>query len=437
MLIHPPTTADVLVIGAGAVGASIAYELARRGASVHVVDAGGTAGAGCSHANAGLIAPSHVEPLATPANIVLGLRSLLRPDSPFSVRPTPRLAPFLAELALSARPGRVRLLTERLHELAGRSLQLHEEYAKSGLTTSFQRNGLMDVFLTENRFLTAVDTLQRHPDGLAYAALDATEARRLEPALGAIAGGIFRPDEAQCDSREFVESMLAAAQAAGAHVTWNTTVRQLVRRHGRIVAARTGQDSITAGSFVVTAGLGSQDLCRSAGIRLPMQGATGYVVDTVTEGAHPRIPLSIREPRVVATPYPRWLRMCGTLELSGRPNRLSSRRMRAVPRGIARALPGITISRTVQEWAGQRPCTADGVPVIGRSSSARNLVVATGHAMWGLTLGPVTGELIARGLVEGASTLHEASFSPDRFSSPRGLTPLPTSFLARPRAREA
>ena len=413
---------DVVVIGAGAVGASTAYELARRGASVEVLDAGAGPGNGCSYANAGLIAPSHVEPLATPANVTSGLRYMLRRDSPFYVSPKPHLAPFLARFAASARPRRVRLLTERMRELAIRSLAMHEQYAKEGLTTSFHRSGLMDVFLTESRFTGAVEALARNRDALPHEVLSAERAREIEPLLGDIAGGLLRPNEAHCDSLEFVGSLLHAAEACGATLRWNTTVRQLHSQDGRIVAAETDSGRVAAGSFVIAAGVASEQLCHSVGLKLPMHGGKGYVVDVDTEGPSPRIPLSVREPRVVATPYPDRLRMCGTLELSDSGNRISDRRVQAIRDGIARTLPGLRVGRTQQTWAGQRPCTADGVPAIGASRAHRNLVLAAGHAMWGLTLGPVTGEMVAQGLLEEAPTLHEAAFSPDRFGD-MGVTP--------------
>src|SRR5690625_2632310 len=175
------SSADVVLIGAGVVGAATAYELARRGASVRVLDAGSCPGNGCSYANAGLITPSHVEPLATPGNVTSGLKYMLRPDSPFYVSPKPRLVPFLARFAASARPRRVRLLTERMRELAVRSLAMHEQYAKDGLTSSFTRTGVMDVFLTEERFTGAVQALARNNDALSHEVLGPEDAREVEP----------------------------------------------------------------------------------------------------------------------------------------------------------------------------------------------------------------------------------------------------------------
>ena len=410
--------ADVVVIGAGVVGASIAYELAKRGASVIVVDAGQDVGNGCSYANAGLLAPSHVEPLATPANVVLGLRYMFRPGSPFYVHPSPRLVPWLARLAASAAPGRSQALTARLQEMAGRSLQLHQEYSEHGLQTGFRASGSLDVFSTERIFERASQALKmRGPSKQEI--LSAADARALEPTLGELAGAIYRPTEAQCSSLDFVRATLAAAEQNGARVLWGTSVHRLKLRSGRIAGVETSAGTIEGGTYVVAAGLGSERLCKSVGIKMPMQGAKGYVVDLDVGESAPRIPLTFKESKVVATPYPDRLRLCGTLELGGDRQVISQRRVQAIRKAGNRFLPDLTVKGTMQTWAGQRPCTADGVPSLGRSGARDNLIVAAGHGMWGLILAPVTGELVARGVIDAAPTLREPAFSPDRFGATR------------------
>ena len=409
------SSADVVVIGAGTVGASIAYETARRGASVIVLDEGAGIGNGCSYANAGLLAPSHVEPLTTPANVRAGMRYLFEPDGPFHLHPAPRLAPWFARFVKASAPARARKLTARMQELAAYSTRMHAAYADRGLDTGYQANGAMDVFLTEKGFESAA---AKHRDG-AGLLLQADEARDHEPTLGDIAGGVLRPDEAQVGTQQFVGATLAAAQEHGAQVRWSTSAR-LVTRGERVVGVDTVDGRVTGGTYVVAAGLGSEGLCESVGIRMPMEGAKGYVVDLEVAGDAPRIPLSFRESKVVATPYSDRLRLCGTLELGSDPRAISASRVEAIRSAGRRGLPGVRTQRTIQTWAGLRPCTADGVPSIGRSSIRRDLVVAAGHGMWGLVLAPVTGELVARGIIEAAPTLHEAAFSPDRFGRIRG-----------------
>lgn len=409
-------TADVVVIGAGAVGASVAYELTRRGASVIVLDEGLDVGNGCSYANAGLLAPSHVEPLTTPANVAAGLRFMFQPDSPFHIQPSPRLVPWLARFAYASRPERARRLTVRMRELAGHSLRMHAAYAEAGLDTGYQQSGSLDVFLTERAFAAAAEAVRASGSGTV---LSPADARAIEPTLGEHAGAIHRPDEAQVGSQQYVRATLKAAQSNGAQVRWGTSARLRAGADGRITQIDIADGAVRAGTYVVAAGLGSEHLAGSVGIKTPMQGAKGYVVDAEVEGDGPRIPLSFKELRVVATPYPDRLRLCGTLELGGDPNAIDASRVEAIRRAGHRGLPSVRYRRTLQTWVGRRPCTADGVPSLGRSQLRENLVIAAGHGMWGLVLAPVTGELIASGVVDGAPTLHEPAFSPDRFGRVR------------------
>ncbi len=420
--------ADVVIIGAGAVGAATACELARRGASVTVLEAGDAVGNGCSYANAGLLAPSHVEPLTTPANVLDGLRYMFAPDSPFHVHPNPKLLPWFLQFAAASTPRRARAMTARLQELAEHSLQLHAAYADDGMDTGYRHSGSMDVFLTEQHYEQTRETFddgagapgggthQPGADSGQTRLLTADETRTLEPALGTVAGAIHRPAEAICGSQEFVAATLKTAEQHGATIHWGTHVRQLDAGATRITGVSTNRGRFTGDEYVVAAGLESDRLCGNVGVRMPLQGAKGYVVDLEVTGEVPEIPMLFKELKVVATPYPDRLRLSGTLELGGDPRELNQRRIQAIRDAGDRGLPRLNISRTIQTWAGQRPCTSDGVPVIGRSTKRPNLTVTAGHGMWGLTLGPVTGELVARGLLEAAPTLHEAAFSPDRFS---------------------
>lgn len=404
--------ADVLVVGAGVVGATIAHEVALRGQTVIVVDAADTVGGGCSYANAGLLSPSHVEPLATPANVSAGLRSLFRPDGPFHIRPRPTLAPWLLRFVKAATPRRAALLTARLREMAAHSLAQHQQYAESGLAVGLERRGSFDVFDTQEALDAAAARLADGPDRV----ISPDQARDQEPLLGPVAGAISHPGDAHIESRTYVTAMLAAATANGAEVRWGTRGTRLIVEDDRVrgLATTSGGD-VRAHHVVIAAGMGSAPLCRSAGIRLPLQGATGYVVDLATTGRVPSRPLTFKERRVVVTPYADRVRLSGTLEL-GRPAG-TPRETRIAPiRAAARAgLPGLEVTEVIEVWTGDRPCAADGVPIIGASRRHRGLVVATGHGMWGLVLAPVTAQWVARGLLEAAPTLHEAAFSPDRF----------------------
>lgn len=403
--------ADVVVVGAGAVGASVAYELSRRGVKVIVLDRGAEPGAGCSYANAGLLSPSHVEPLATPANILAGLRSMVLRDGPFHISPKLNLLPWLARLVLAATPARVRRLTLDLRRMAAHSLALHEEYARLG-DTSFCQRGSMDVYLNAGTWARANKKLQGITHGKV---LDGPSARDLEPALTEVAGAVYLPNDAHVNSLKFVQSTLAAARAHGAQVRWSHPVTQVSLRRGVVSELETPSGAISAGHVVLCAGIGTAELSRVIGVRMPLQGAKGYVIDLSVERGLPTRPLTFKEDYFVATPYPDRLRLAGILELGQNDRKLHDSRLQGIRRAAHRALPELKVARVIEMTTGLRPCAPDGLPVIGPSHRIGNLYYGAGHGKWGIILAPVTGQQIAQGIVDGGIGWHP-DLSPDRFS---------------------
>ena len=161
-----------------------------------------------------------------------------------------------------------------------------------------------------------------------------------------------------------------------------------------------------ADEVVVAAGVWSAELARSLGVRLPLEGGKGYHVDVEARPGDPELPVWLHESRVVITPMEGRLRLAGTLELTGTDRGVDARRVEAIVAAVRQALPGFGSRRTLDVWRGLRPCTPDGLPVIGRVPNVENAILATGHGMWGLQLAPVTGRLVAS-LVAGDEPDHD------------------------------
>jgi D-amino-acid dehydrogenase len=387
----------VLVVGAGAIGAAAAYELARRGARVTVVERS-TTPSGCSYGNAGLICPSHAEALANPAAIRDGLRWIGRRDSPFRLHPRLALVPWLARFGAAALPGRSATATARLRALADRSLALHQELAEA-LPTSFARRGILSVF----------------EHGGEPGMLTAAEARELEPALSPdLAGAIFHPDEAHCDPSAFVDALLAGAREHGAEIRTGVEILRLRRTNGAIRGIDTTDGPLDAGTVVLAAGTWTRELAHGIGVHVPLEAAKGYHVEVDTDALQAGIPIYMEEARVIATPLGGRLRLAGTLELAGMDQRVDHVRLASLVHAARRTLV-LPHERVAKVWRGLRPCAPDGLPIIGRVDGVENLVLATAHAMLGITLAPVTGEIVA-GLVGGDRQRQDvAPFSPERF----------------------
>lgn len=401
-------TFDYAVIGTGVVGSSIARDLARRGARVVVLDQAPGIGGGCSYANAAILAPDHVTPLATPALLREAPRQMVRRPPAVRVRPARGLAPWLGGLTASAAPARARAAQERLRVLAHESTALHRDLAARGLSPTLRKTGALDVYL-------------RSPRRGAAGLLDAEQLQQLEPGLSGVAGGTHHHEEWTLESRSYVTATLDDATRHGAEVWFATGVQRLSALSSGVELV-TLAGTITADHVVLAAGLGSAALAAQVGLKLPLRGGRGYVVDVAAaDGAGvPRLPVRIKEHRVVVTPLADRVRVCGSIEFGDEARPADPSRADALLRVATTVLPGLAALPVIDRWAGERPCTSDGVPIIGTSRLVPGVSVATGHGMWGLILAPVTARLIAESLVDGVGSHSRESqpwLSPDRFTA--------------------
>jgi D-amino-acid dehydrogenase len=380
---------DVVVVGGGAVGVCCALELERRGARVTLLERGAELAAGCSAGNAGLVCPSHSTPIANPASLRNGLRWMWRRDSPFYLRPRPAALPWLARFARAA--SRWSAGTEAIRALSMPGLELHAQLGEE-LGTSFERTGTLNVYATTEGLEDGVREGER--SGLRFSVLDAGQTRELEPSLaGPVAGGVHYPDEGRVDPKRFVEAVGRAAGDAGVDIRTGTEVRSL--------------DGFRTDTVVVAAGAWSRTL-----VDLPLEGGKGYHVDYELAAGDPKIPAWVEETLTVATPLPGRLRLSGTLELAGLDLSISQRRVEAIRRGGERWFHGLAARPVLETWAGLRPCLPDGLPAIGRLG---RVMVATGHAMKGVALAPITGRLVAQLVAGEQPEIDLTPFDPARF----------------------
>jgi D-amino-acid dehydrogenase len=380
---------DAIVVGGGAVGVCCALELARRGAQVMLLERGPELAAGCSAGNAGLVCPSHATPISNPTSLRNGLRWMWRRDSPFYLRPRPAVLPWLVRFARAAlrwEEGSV-----AIRALAVPSLELHAQLGEE-LGTSFDRTGTLSVYATAEGLEDGAREGER--SGLRYSVLDADRTRELEPSLiGPVAGGVHYPDEGRVDPKRFVETVGRAAAEAGVEIQTGREVRSL--------------DDLRADTVVVAAGVWSGAL-----VDLPLEGGKGYHVDYELATGDPTIPAWLQDTWTVATPLPGRLRLSGTLELAGLDLSISQPRVDAIRRGGERWFRGLAGRPVLGTWAGLRPCLPDGLPAIGRLGRT---FVATGHAMKGVSLAPITARVVAQLVAGEQPEVDLAPFDPARF----------------------
>ena len=350
-----------------------------------MLERGGGWGEGCSWGNAGLLVPSHARPIAAPENLRAGLRWMLRRDSPFGLRVRPALAPWLARYVRAATARRAARGEALQRELSVEGLARFEELGFDG---GFRRTGVLTVYTGEEaEQRAAAEAASPAGRALAAQALSAADAKALEPALtDAARAGVLFPHEAHCDPGRLVEAIGAAAIERGVRLRTGVEVRAI-----RPAAVDTGDGVLRTGLVVVAAGAWSGRLARTLGIRLPLLAGKGYAVDYEPSASPLRIPLYLHDERCVANPMGARLRVTG-----GRSRRAEQRSDQRRVRAIRQAAAVFGVGGEPRlTWSGLRPCTPDGLPAIGPHPRAERVLSATGHGMLGVTLGPLTGRLVA------------------------------------------
>jgi D-amino-acid dehydrogenase len=223
-------------------------------------------------------------------------------------------------------------------------------------------------------------------------------------------GAVRIAEDCNVEPRSLMDALQARCAAAGVEFRWNTEARGWRTAGDKI----RGFGELEADQFVLAAGSWSSALARGLGLRLPMQPGKGYSLTLERPRRSPRYCSVLSEARVSASPMNGALRFGGTMELAGLNEEINPIRVRGIVAAVQKYYPdfGAQDFEGVQPWRGLRPVTPDGLPYIGRSAVARNLVVATGHAMMGVSLGPVTGKLVADAL-QGSPNVE--LLSPDRY----------------------
>jgi D-amino-acid dehydrogenase len=413
------TDTDVAIIGAGAVGVAVAHELARRGASAVVIEARDRAGVECSYGNAGLVSPSHCIPLAAPG-LLRRVPGWLRPGGAVYVklRPSLSLARFGAELVRSCSRERMLLGLQTLRDLTRASRDLFEDLTAGGLDFGYRRDGVMNVCFSDRAFEALredADLLRR--EGFDPEVLGPEQAREREPALReGLAGAVYWAEDGHCEPARFVAALAGAAERAGARFRLGTRVTGFARGgDGSVTAVETTAGTVRPRTIVLAAGSWTFPLARLAGTSIPLEPGKGYHVHLPEGAPQLRMPLIFQESVFAATPMNGALRLAGTMEFVGFESAGADRKAPRLLEHARSYIDGLESPGQFETWSGLRPCTPDSLPIVGRSGRVPNLLFATGHAMLGLTLAPVTGQAVADLVVDGRSELPLGPLSPARY----------------------
>lgn len=411
---------DVLIIGGGSIGLNCAYYLLQAGRKVTLIDSGNIAD-GSSTGNAGHIVPSHIIPLAAPGVITQTIKWLLRPStSPFGMQFSyaPEYLSWLFRFVRNCNQDNVDRALVPLKALGTLSAENYAQIiADEGIACNYQREGLLFLY----RDGAALDAAEKEAEllrshGVVATIIDQQELRRIEPAVtDAVLGGILYPEDSNLNPGLFLNQLAARVRSLGARVHEHCPVQQLRVSGSRVCGVMTGCGEFLPEEIVLAAGSWSPEVVKGLQMKLPVQAAKGYSITMAAPLKTFRHALLLGEQRIAATPMGDLLRFTGRLELSALDRTVSHWQIQAIMRAARRYLNFPRLPKAVTTWAGLRPTSPDGLPIIGRSDLYHNLILATGHAMLGLSLGPGTGQLVTEMVCGQKPIIDLGPFSPSRF----------------------
>ena len=422
----------IAVVGGGIVGLGSAYELVRDGHEVTVLDAGAL-GAGASHGNAAKITMAEATPVPAPGMVLQGLKWMLKADSPLFVRPSlsPPFVRFMLTMARHCNEGDFRRSLQVHLEMASSCGEVLDEWADDGLSFEMHRKGVLLVFEDRESFEHRVRLDDAFaPFGLVPELLDADALHDREPCLSERARhALFFPDDRQVEPDSLTGALAERLRGLGAQLREHTRVLDFEQTGDRVTAVVTDANRVECDQVVLASGVWTGVLAAKLGPALPIGPGKGYSVDYSPSPVPLTTPLTFEDAHVAVTPLNGRLRLAGTMEFAGLDLGVNARRVAAVKRAAARGFRDWDEDTPHPEpWAGLRPMTADGLPIVGRLRPEGNVLVASGHGMLGLTLAPSTAKTVrdlARD-VEAGRPSPLTPYGPERF--------LPSS---RRRARRA
>lgn len=436
------------ILGGGVIGLSTAWYLNESGWEVTVLEKSDLSD-NCSFGNMGYLSPSHIVPLAAPGMIEQGFWWMFNAKSPFYVRPSlnPDLIRWGLKFMRACTQEHVDRSAKPLTDLLLLSERLFFEWAETGLFDfELEQKGCIMYYQTAKKEREEIDAARIAEEyGLKVEYIDGEQARQLEPDLQPqVRGGVWFKDDAHLNPNALMRQLPALLEQRGVRILRGMEVNGFERKAGAVsaVSARSAdgvQQRFESDLFVLAAGSWSPQLARLAGESVALMPGKGYSMTVEAPERRLNYPCILLEAKVALTPWKNSLRIGSTMEIGPINDRILLPRVQGIVEAVPRFLPGyaedarfralsddVLGGRVSREnwrqdgapghkvWFGFRPVSSDGLPYIGFSNRNKNMIIATGHAMLGLSMGAGTGKLVAD-LANNRPPLFDlAAFDPGR-----------------------
>lgn len=408
----------VAVVGAGMVGLATAWFLQERGVEVTVLDRDGVA-SGASWGNAGWLTPGIATPLPEPAVLKYGVKAVLSPSSPVYVPPTAnhRLLRFMAGFAAHST---MRSWKKAMTSLAGinqHALSSFDLLGEGGVRAStIPAESFIAAYRTVKERATLLEEIQHIKSvgqDISFDVLTGDEARAVEPLLSPeIGAAIILHGQRYIDPGSYVHALADSVIDRGGKITTPATVTGILDQGDQVAISTSEGTSEKFDAVVLATGAWLGALARPFGVKRLVQAGRGYSF-TVNVDRTPNGPVYLPAARVACTPLEGALRVAGMMEFRSPDAPLDQRRISAIAEAAQPLISGADMDSRRDEWVGSRPVTTDGLPLVGVTRSPR-VFAAGGHGMWGVTLGPATGRMLAETIVTGQAPAELAPFNPLR-----------------------
>ena len=412
---------NVIIIGGGAIGLSTAYYLNRSGLSVTIVDANEpNSEIICSWGNSGMIVPSHIVPLAAPGVIKQGLKWLLDAESPFSIefKPSLELLSWLLKFRKAANPSHVERGAKLLQELGLRSRKLYLDIGEK-IDIGLETNGILMLCNSESAMEEEFKISKMARDlGMEAIDLDQSGVQKLETGMRVdVKGGVHYPLDCNIDPVLFMDLMKTYLIQNGVTINYKKPITEIIVNQNRVESVKSNDESWSADYVVLSAGSFSSKLVKQIGLKMPLMSGKGYSYTLESPKTKPSVPAILIEARIASTPMGEKWRFGGTMTVTDSNRLINKKKLYAMARYVKNYYPEYESSwvHGFKPWVGLRPLSADGIPYIGSFKKIPNLIAATGHAMMGISMAPVTGEIINNIISGQKSNFNLKMLSPDRF----------------------
>lgn len=410
----------VVIIGGGVIGLCSAYYALQQGLRVTIWEREQEKGDNCSLGNAGMVVPSHFIPLAAPGMLAKGLRWMFNPQSPFYVKP--RLSPALMRWGWlfyrHANSRHVDACKQLLLDLNLQSRALFAELAKDS-DFDLQQRGLLMLCNTQHGLdEEAAVASMAHELGARAEVLDAAATAKMDPSITMnVKGSVWFPDDCHLNPQAFSAAMRDRVRAAGGEIIYGKNLESIEAGDGRVHAIHSKGERYAVDQLVVAGGSWSAEILSQLGLRLPLQAGKGYSLTLPHPKQLPQLCSIFCEAKVAITPMNGTLRFAGTMEVGDLSLKINPQRVKGIIRSVRPYFPAFSEEdfAGVAPWAGLRPVSPDGMPYIGRAPHHENVMIATGHAMMGLSLAPITGKIMADLLTQTSPSFPMAALAVDRF----------------------